>query len=188
MKFKKSHIYNLITLVIVILLIVPQTRKQIQIGLNKVVASFGPSINKDAEGKTILIDYNWTLMDRKGNEFDFESAKGKVILVNLWATWCPPCIAEMPSMTDLYKDYKDKVVFLFVSGEEVQKVNSFLEQRDLNIPSYTPISAYPADLANRSLPTTYILGKDGTIHVKKTGAANWNSNGVRDFLDELLME
>jgi len=188
MKLKKSQIYNLITAVIIVLLIIPQTRKSIQIGLNKVVASFGPSIDKDDKDKFALEDYNWKLMDQKGNDFDFETAKGKVILVNLWATWCPPCVAELPNMDDLYKDYKDKVVFLFVSNEKMHKVNSFLDRRELSIPAYAPLSEYPVDLASNTLPTTYIIGKDGVIHVDKTGAANWNSDGVRAFLDELLVE
>ena len=188
MKLKRSHIYNVIAVVFIALMIIPQTRKSIQIGLNKVLASFGPSIDKDDEGKITLSDYNWKLQDTEGNVFDFESAKGKVILVNLWATWCPPCIAEMPSMDDLYRDYKDKVVFLFVSGEERETVSSFLKKRELSIPSFTPLSKYPEDLYSKSLPTTYIIGKDGMIHVEKTGAANWNSDGVRELLDELLVE
>jgi thiol-disulfide isomerase/thioredoxin len=188
MKLKKSHLYNIITAVIVILLIIPQTRKTIQIGVNKVLASFGPSIDKDNEHKFALEDYNWKLMDREGNDFDFESTRGKVVLVNLWATWCAPCIAELPSMDDLYKDYKDKVVFLFVSNEKMYKVKSFLDRREYAIPTYAPLSEIPIDLESSVLPTTYIIGKDGMIHVDKTGAANWNSDGVRDFLDELLAE
>lgn len=174
--------------VIIILFLVPQTRKSIQVGLNKVVAMFGPSIDKDDKDKFPLEDYNWKLMDQKGNDFDFESTKGKVILLNLWATWCPPCIAEMPSMNDLYKDYKDKVVFLFVSNEKMHKINSFLERREFSVPAYTPLSEIPIDLESSVLPTTYIIGKDGTIHVDETGAANWNSDSVREFLDELLEE
>ena len=111
MKLKKSQIYNSITFVIVVLLIIPQTRKPLQVGLNKIFASFGPSISKSKDDKALLTNYNWQLRDSEGNNFNFESTKGKVVLVNLWATWCPPCIAEMPSMNALYKDYKDKVVF-----------------------------------------------------------------------------
>jgi thiol-disulfide isomerase/thioredoxin len=188
MKIKKSHVYNLIFFVIIVLFIVPQTRKPIQIGFNKVLAIFGPSISKDDADKVLLSDYNWQLLDTEGNNFDFQNTKGKVVLVNLWATWCPPCIAEMPSMNDLYKDYKDKVVFLFVTNERLEKANRFLQRKEWQIPAYQTISDIPMDLYSRSIPATFVIGKDGMIHVDKRGAANWNSDGVRELLDTLVLQ
>lgn len=188
MKLKKSQVYNIITAIIIILLIIPQTRKPIQVGFNKIFAMFGPSIVKNDEDKVLLSDYNWKLMDSEGNDVDFQVMKGKVVLLNLWATWCPPCIAELPSMNDLYKDYQDKVVFLFVSNEKMYKVKSFLERKEYSIPAYGSLSEIPLDLYSRSLPSTYIIGKDGLIHVETRGAANWNSTGVRELLDELLTQ
>lgn len=187
MKIKKSYINNAVTLLIIALLIIPQTRKPIQVALHKVVAMFGPSINSDSE-KAILTDYNLQLLDSKGNSFDFESTKGKVVLVNLWATWCPPCIAEMPSMEKLYKDYGDKVEFLFVSTEKQSTTERFLTKREIDIPSYLPTSKIPDEIFSNSIPATFIIGKDGKIHVDKVGAANWNSSGVRELLDELIAE
>jgi len=187
MKFKKSHINNAITVLIIALLIIPQTRKPIQVAFHKVIAMFGPSINSDSE-KEKLTNYNWQLIDSQGNSFDLESAKGKVVFVNLWATWCPPCIAEMPSMEKLYRDYGEQVVFLFVSSEKQTVTQRFLTKRGMDVPSYLPVSESPAALFSRSIPATFIVGKDGEIHVDKVGAANWNSSGVRKLLDELLAQ
>src|SRR5690606_14395552 len=115
MKMDKSKIKNLIFLVILAILIIPQTRKPIQILLQKGVMLINkPSIEKK-ETLVKLTDYNWNLIDGTNTPYDLKDAKGNVILINFWATWCPPCIAEMPSLQKLYNDYNDKITFLFVS-------------------------------------------------------------------------
>lgn len=187
MRLKKSHVNNIITVLIIAVLIIPQTRKPIQVALNSVVAMFGPSIDSDAKKET-LTNYTWQLVDNSGNHFDFQSAKDKVVFVNLWATWCAPCIAELPSMQKLYSDYGNRVEFLFVSNEDFDKTEKFLQNKEMDIPSYKPLSMNPRQLSSISIPATFILGKDGKIHVSKVGAANWNSEGVRKLLDELLAE
>ena len=186
MKLKKSHISNIITIAFIALLIIPQTRKPIQLALNRVVAMFS-SVDTLSE-KKVLEDYEWSLKDDKGNEVNFESLKGKVILVNLWATWCPPCIAELPSMEKLYNDYGNQVTFLFISNENQSVTEQFLAKRKIVIPSYMPTSVNPPQLSSNSIPATYIIDKDGMIQVRKIGAANWNSDGVRKLLDELIAQ
>ena len=187
MKHKRSQIFNIITVVIILLLIIPQTRKTIQVSIHKVFALFSPSIENEADRKE-LSTYNWTLLDKDGNEYNMVDSKDKVLFVNLWATWCPPCVAELPSLQKLYTDYSDKVTFLFVTNEEMEKVTLFLEKRDMTIPAFQPASVIPQELYSRSIPATYIIGKNGQIHVDKRGAANWNSDSVRNLLDNLLQE
>ena len=187
MKLKKSHISNIITVAFIALLIIPQTRKPIQLGLNRVVALFGPSVSL-GENAYVISDYNWQLMDEEGNEFNFESAEGKVVFINRWATWCMPCVAELPSMNKLYKDYSDKVVFLFVSTEKISRSKRFMKRKEYSLPVFRPLTESPEDIFSNTLPTTYVIGKNGMIHVDKAGAANWNSDGVRELLDELIAE
>jgi thiol-disulfide isomerase/thioredoxin len=114
------------------------------------------------------------------------NAKGKVILINFWATWCPPCIAEMPYLDGLYRDYKDKVVFLFVSNEDASTTQAFLNKKGYALTSIKPISYSPKLLETNSLPTTYLIDKKGGIVIKKTGSADWNSQSFRKTLDELV--
>lgn len=187
MKINKKHLSNGIFVVFIILLIIPQTRMSLQIGANKIKALFSPSVEYKAENEK-LSNYNWSLLDEKGNGFQFEDLKGEVIFVNLWATWCAPCVAEMPIMNDLYLDYRDNVKFLFVSNEEMAKINKFKQKRDLQLSTYTPVTAYPEDLMSKSIPATFIIGKNGVIHVNEKGVANWNSEGVRELLDRLVAE
>jgi thiol-disulfide isomerase/thioredoxin len=187
MTFKKSHISNLLFVIVITLMIIPQTRKPIQVGLHSIVALFSP-LAIDKEDQLLLSNYDWQLLDSNSTIFTLEKAKGKVLFVNLWATWCPPCIAEMPSMQKIYDAYGDRVVFLFISNENQEKVTAFLKRKNRSIPSYYPLSSSPKDIASNSIPATYIIDKKGFIVVEKIGAANWNSTSVRKLLDNLLLE
>ncbi|MDP3353251.1 MAG: TlpA disulfide reductase family protein [Flavobacteriaceae bacterium] len=147
--------------------------------------AFSPSI-ENVENRALLTNYNWQLKGINTADIDFETTKNKVIIVNFWATWCPPCVAEMPSLQDLYNDYKDKVVFVFVTSEGREKVMPFLEKNNYNLPIYNMSSREPELLSTRSIPATYLINKKGEIVISKTGAANWNSSKVRNQLDELI--
>ncbi|MDW5290949.1 TlpA family protein disulfide reductase [Formosa sp. PL04] len=187
LKSKKNKISNIIFAVFILLLIIPQTRQPIQVFLQKGLAMFGPSVEDKADQEQ-LDSYQWKLTDLNGVSYDFKSAEGKVVLVNFWATWCPPCIAEMPSLVDLHTDYKDEVQFLFVSNEDKSVIEAFLKKRDFNLPVYQPISAVPEALNTSTIPRTLLIGKDGKIVIDKTGASNWNSDTVRETIDKLLLE
>lgn len=184
----KSKIYNLIFLIVIALLIIPQTRQSIQVFFNKGIALFvKPSVIEDSKRVTIS-NYNWKLRDISETDFDFNSAKGKVIVINFWATWCPPCIAEMPSMEQLYQNYKDNddVVFLFVSNEDVSVIKQFMSKKDYGFNVYQSLTEYPKEFDVSSIPRTFIISKKSEVVIDKSGAANWNSDRVTKTIDELL--
>lgn len=185
MKKELFSIKNLVYLVIVIALIVPQSRKQIQLVLNKGIALIGPSI-KSANNSEPLSSYNWSLQGLDGEAFDFKTTKNKVVFVNLWGTWCPPCIAEMPSIQALYDDYKDKIEFVLVSNEEPAVISKFLKNKAYSFPVYSALSKSPKSFDVRSIPQSYLIDKHGKIVIDESGAANWNSTKVREKIDELL--
>ena len=133
-------------------------------------------------------NYDWQLVDAKGNKFNFENTKGKVVLVNFWATWCPPCVAEMPSLQSLYNDYNDKVVFMFVAQDKVEKVSAFIAKKEYSLPVYYSKTEAPSILTSKTIPTTYVINKEGKIIIAKTGVADWNSDKTRKILDQLLAE
>jgi thiol-disulfide isomerase/thioredoxin len=187
MKISKSQIKNLIFLVAVALLIIPQTRKPIQVFLNKGLALFSPSVI-DYEDRKILDTYDWKLEDLEGKAFNFTSTKNKVVLINFWATWCAPCIAEMPSLEKLHNDYKDKIVFLFVSNEGSEKVSKFITKKGYTFDVYKPLTQYPETFNVSSIPRTFLIDKEGNIIIDKTGASNWNSKKVRTVIDQLISE
>ena len=186
-KVNKSKLFNITIVVVIALLIIPQTSKPIKVGIHKIFGMFSPSEISEDDRET-LKNYHWELINLKGESYELKEAKGKVVFINLWATWCPPCIAEMPDMQELYNDYQDKVVFLFVSNERQDKVASFLKKKGYDLPSFQPKSGIPEELYSTSIPATYIIDKKGMIVIDKRGAANWNGSTVRTLLDRLILE
>ncbi len=185
MKISKSKRNNIIFLVVILLLLIPQTRQPIQIFLQKGLAMISPSVIKE-DNRVTLSDYDWQLVDEHGESYNFNDAKGKVVLINFWATWCPPCIAEMPNLEKLYKDYKDEVIFLFVSNETQEVISNFKKKNDYDFVVHASITQNPKLLEATSIPRTFILNQQGHIVIDKTGAADWNSDKVRKLLDDLL--
>lgn len=182
LKIKKS---NLIFLIIIALLIIPQTRQPIQVLLHKGLALISPSIKGD-ENPTKLESYNWNLKGRNNTIFNFEEARGKVVLINFWATWCPPCIAEMPSMQSLYDDYNNKIEFIFVTTDWFSEVDTFLDKNGYTFEVYRIDNGYPNFFNIKTIPRTFLIDKKGNIVIDKNGAANWNSDSVRNTIDDLL--
>lgn len=184
---KKSSVSNIILMVVIILLIIPQTRKPIQVFLHKGLAMFSPNIISEEKRKN-LGNYNWQLQSLNGAAYNLSLARDKVVFVNLWATWCPPCIAEMPSIQKLYNDYNDKVEILLISDEKEDIIQRFLNKHEYTFIVYRPASNIPKELYSRSIPKTYIIDKKGNIIINKEGAANWNSDSIRALLDSLISE
>ncbi|TBW28337.1 TlpA disulfide reductase family protein [Gramella sp. KN1008] len=186
MKIFKNQWSNIILIVLILAMIIPQTRKPIQIFVNKLI-SFAPSVN-DEEDRVKIADYNWVLENDGGKRVEFSQFENEVIIVNFWATWCPPCIAEMPSFQELYEDYQDKVTFLFISGEQHETVDNYMKRKRFSLPSYKMLTKAPDPMDGRTLPTTYVISKDGSIVIDKVGAADWNSESFRKTLDKLIAD
>lgn len=144
------------------------------------------SLEVDKEEQLKVENFNWRLKTLEGEDLNLSAFEDNIILVNFWATWCPPCIAEMPSFQDLYDTYGDKVVFLFVANDDPDKVSKFLRDGGYRLPVYFQASQAPKEMDSNSLPTTYIIDRNKNIIVEKVGAADWNSSKVRRLLDKLL--
>ena len=187
-KKKKNKIYNIIGIIVIAVMLIPQTREPIQVFLHKGLSFFNKSTVIDKAVRKDISNFNWKLRYSTNDVLDFNSTKGKVVLINFWATWCPPCIAEMPSLQDLYNDYNEKVVFLFVTNDDFETVNKFKIKKDFNFEFYQSISNVPEELKTRSIPRTFIISKSGEIVVDESGALDWNTATVRSQLDELLSE
>lgn len=174
--------------VLLIMLVIPGPRKFIATNMNKVVLHLRrPSIANDAGTYQLTgAEYNWNITNEAGARVAPEELQGEVIFLNFWGTYCPPCIAEMPEIQGIYNDYKDKVKFILVSAESPQKVKNFLDSRGYDLPSYYAGSGMPDALSVRSIPTTFIIARDGRIVSKKIGAADWDSKATRRVFDALL--
>jgi thiol-disulfide isomerase/thioredoxin len=136
-------------------------------------------------------DYNMTLKDLKGNPLNVNQLKGKVIFLNLWATWCGPCRVEMPSIQNLYnKVDHEKIIFIMLSldaPESQTKVGKYVKEKDFTFPVYLPSGLLPSQLDVPSIPTTFIIGRDGKIKSKKVGVSNYDTDKFKKFIEGLTI-
>lgn len=186
MKIPKPKRSDLIFVGVILIFLFTPIGTFFKVQFNRLIA-FSPSKIEASKMET-LVDYNWLLIGEDGQKFNMNEAKGKVVLINYWATWCPPCVAEMPYLDELYKDYKDKVVFLFVSNENASTTRAFLHKKGYALTSTSPLSSPSKLLQTNVLPTTFLIDKSGKIVVKNTGSANWDSEDTRKLIDELLAD
>ncbi|MCF6171534.1 MAG: TlpA family protein disulfide reductase [Bacteroidales bacterium] len=179
---------DVVFVVLVALFIIPSTRTDVSAFFIR-LTSFAPSTLDAEEQFTVNPDaLSWPLYDRQGNKTSFGELNDKPVFLNIWATWCPPCIAELPGIHKLYGDYGDKVNFVLVSNEDPEKVHSFAQEHHYDgLPFYYSASV-PRNFSSNSIPTTFILDRNGRILVNKKGAARWNSDTTRELLDKLLNE
>ncbi len=187
-KTKKSIILNISMVIIILLMIIPQTRTPIQIILQKGIGSIvKPSLLSSSEMKTIA-NFDWELKQLNEKLFNLKTAEGKVIIINFWATWCPPCIAEMPDFENLYQKYKsnEDVVFLFVSNEDTKIIADFMQEKQFSLPAYQQQAVAPAEFDVSSIPRTFIIDKVGQIVLDKSGVADWDSEKMHEIINALL--
>jgi len=120
--------------------------------------------------------------DLDGNGINIEDYAGKRVFVNFWATWCKPCIAEMPDLEEASSILeKENYVFLFASDENMLKIRSFVEKRKFNL-KFVHLNKELAELKIHSLPTTFIYDTNGAKRKQIVGAMQWNLPKVLDNL------
>ena len=136
-----------------------------------------------------MVGTGFRMVDLAGNTVNFESLKGKVIFMNIWATWCPPCLAEMPNIHSLYRKVDpDKIAFVMLSVDEggIKKVNKFIQKKGYTFPVYLPASSFPQEFQSPALPTTFIISPEGKIVAKQEGMAEYDTKEVRAFLESMV--
>lgn len=130
--------------------------------------------------------YDFELESLDGKAVSFSEMKNKVVFVNFWATWCPPCIAEMPDIHSLYNEKGSEVEFVMISlDQDEKKVKDFISRKEFQFPVYFLRSNLPSSYDTHSIPTTYVIGKDGLIKVENHGMAKYSSDSFKKFLDGL---
>ncbi len=127
--------------------------------------------------------------DETGKLVHTSELNGKVVFINFWATWCPPCRKEMPSIQLLYNKFKsnENIVFLIVEIEhDVEGTKKFLTEGDLSLPIYYPEGEIPGDWLGGAIPTTVILDKTGKIAAKQEGMYDFSTEAVESFIQNLI--
>lgn len=174
---------DIILPVLIIVMLTPTGRVFVQRLVLK-TGLFG-SAEINVEGSLSDRSLNWMLTDLNGNRTRLAELNGQVIFINFWSTWCPPCNAEMPSIISLMEQTDSNVKFIFATTETPEAINKHLAKHDWNIPVFIYDATPGQDLMASSLPTTYIIDKQGNIVHHTAGMKNWDSQDAIELLHEL---
>ncbi|GAB6138369.1 TlpA family protein disulfide reductase [Halanaerobaculum tunisiense] len=150
-------------------------------------------LNQEAEAKVGIsigdTAPDFTLQNLAGEEVSLSDFRGKFVMVNFWATWCPPCRAEMPALDSFYETNKEDFVVLGVNlGEEKSQVKSFIEDGDYEYPILLDQSRKIARNYRVSvIPTSYFVGPKGKIqYVKKGVVSEAELNQIKNNLESKI--
>ena len=161
------------------------------------LALFGPSLTSPdrlspptlaGTGSQIPVDFSWKLRDLDDKPVSFAQFQGRTVVVNIWATWCPPCRAELPSLAALaanpHLKAKGVEVVCVATDESSEVLRGFLAKQSWKLPVFRATGLIAAFLSD-GIPATFILAPDGKVVAAELGAARWDDPSVVTFLDEL---
>lgn len=131
--------------------------------------------------------YPLPLYTLDGHPANLRQFRGKAVLVNLWASWCPPCLAEMPGLQALYqKTDTAKVAFVLISlDENPNKARALLKRKGYTLPVFFPAAPLPAPFDSPSIPSTVILTPAGRLADRHDGMADYDTPAFRAALEKL---
>ena len=131
-------------------------------------------------------DYNMKLIDKEGNTITLAAFKGKVIFLNIWATWCPPCVAEMPNIDKLHEEFGNEVAFVMLSmDQDFEKAKAFDKRKGYDLPIYAQASNLPPMYQSSAIPTTYVIDAAGNLVLTHEGMADYDNTEFKEFLNSL---
>ena len=176
----KKH--GLLYLLVVIILVVIAYRIQLPPNQATVLNHERPEVGHPAP--------DFTLRNLKGNLEGLVDHKDKVIILNFWATWCAPCLEEMPAFEKLYRRYRSQgltVLAVSLDKGDFSKVQGFVDSNNLTFPVLMDSDGVAEKLyPSFTIPFTYVIDKEGRIAARVDGAKNWASNETFAALNILI--
>ncbi len=133
-------------------------------------------------------NFNLSLVSFDNKLVSLNEFKGKTIFLNFWASWCPPCRAEMPTIQSLYEKMKNKndVVFVLVTlDNDISKARKFVKDENFTFPVFYLNSELPKVYDTGTIPATFVISKEGKIIARRAGMADYDSKKVIEFLNKL---
>ncbi|WP_342648532.1 TlpA disulfide reductase family protein [Mucilaginibacter sp. CSA2-8R] len=183
-----KNVLNVVYVGVILLLLFNPTSKAILIRALMKIGFFQPDVTVSAKlfSNERLPDATFT--DATGKTCRLPDLRGKVIFINFRATWCPPCIAEMPGISQLYNQFQNNqnVVFITVDVDrQLTKSSIFLKQHKWLLPLYQVNSILPKALSGGSIPLTIIFDRQGKLVYRHEGVADYTSKGMIEFIQTL---
>ena len=130
------------------------------------------------------------IYDRAGHETDLAKQKGKLTIIHFWATWCPPCVEEIPALSrfwDQYRTRSDVVLYSISVDKDWKTIDAFTARNPNRLPVYRdPDGRTSTRFGTSQYPETYITNRAGRVLYRVQGAVSWDDPEVRRRIDQLL--
>ncbi len=132
-------------------------------------------------------DFSMKLVNADGQKFDMKTLRGKVIFLNIWASWCPPCLAEMPGINKLFKQVdRDKIAFVMLSvDDDFIKAIKLHKRKGYDFEIYRATNGIPPLYHAQSIPTTYVISADGKLVFTHVGMGDFDTKEFKAYLKSL---
>jgi len=179
---RKNIIYIVLTVVFLVFMLIKPLRNFVteQIAMSPTVAK----VNNETMLPAEVLD-----IDLKGintSSTNLKNLRGKVLFLNFWGTWCPPCRTEWPTVQKLYDLRKDKLEFALIAMQDQEEdVKKFLKDNNYSVPVYIAESPLDPKILPQAFPTTYLIGKDGRILKKEDSSMDWSKDSILEFIDNV---
>jgi peroxiredoxin len=135
---------------------------------------------------------DFTASDMNGRTIRLSDYRGKVVILNIWATWCPPCVDEMPSLEKLYRKFKDQnfaLLAVSIDSDGITAVAPFMTRHGLTFPALIDSqAAIQTSYKITGVPETFIIDKKGILVRKIIGPLDWTAPEVLDYIRNLIQE
>lgn len=182
--YKAKSLWGKISDVLFIILVAMMISKDGRILMQRAILQTGLFGSTSANTNDRLSEdaLQWRVHRADGSSVSIGELAGKTIFINHWATWCPPCNAEMPGIIELMSHCERDVAFLFVTNETPDRVSEHLNQKGWSIPVYFAQTSPPIELAASVLPTTLVIDENGNLIHRSDGMRQWNNDEALNLL------
>lgn len=188
-QYIKKNTFTIVLIIAVGVLFVSPNAKSFVLRQLMVTGLFNASIDEKSTDASPVNDFDFA--DERGNVQNTASLRGKIVFINFWASWCPPCRAEFPSIETLYTQFKDNpdIFFLTINEDSEPAVGkAYLKKEKFSVPMYQSKGNVSAEIYSGTLPTTVVLDKNGKVRLHHTGFANYASDKFVKQIKELINE
>lgn len=154
--------------------------------LNRIFAKPPTVIVPESRGK--ITDYDWRLKDGDWNYINFEKSRGKVVLINFWASWNVPSVAQLHDFQKLYDKYGKQMDFYIITDEEREDPEEVIAEGGYTFPITYQIIGEPSPIKLLPPPGSYLLDRQGSIVIHQEAISDWDNDKVYGVLDQLIDE
>jgi len=192
MRLKKITFSDVVTVLLVLFTIAMlfsiRARTWVIMGLMS-LGFYNPKIPVIKPGENLMPAPAMVVQSVDGKTINLQQQKGKVVFINFWATWCPPCLAEMPTVNDFYQKVKNdpNIVFLCVDVDNrLNNSSAFIKNKGYQMPVYGGnLDGLPTTFYSGTIPTTLVINKRGMVVFNHAGKASYDGEEFAKFVSGL---